>query len=301
VDQVLGSAPEVTACYKMAALLQFYTRILTDLMTPSKTLPKVLLELSQQAMSVFFNQLNVRANSLLVNPELPPADLGAPADLEDALDLLKKILSSKDSYADNMAEQMEELNKIFKCMLDPMIQMCTLSASNLAAVDMAVYISNCAYRMRTILSVYENTEKWMDTLQQQIATHIDVLAEEQTHALLSRAGLKTAVTQMQAWESEEPAARKPLSTVTGLQPQSIREAMTAFDVYLAAADFGLVDHCELLVSPRVRNLIQERSLAYLVSVYGRLHTHVTAADQGYTDAAAIMPRTPDQIKSLLNT
>ena len=61
----------------------------------------------------------------------------------------------------------------------------------------------------------------------------------------------------------------------------------------------------LTLRPRLRSFpppaCQERSLAYLVSVYGRLHTHVTAADQGYTDAAAIMPRTPDQIKSLLNT
>ena len=52
-----------------------------------------------------------------VNVELPPADLAAPSDLEEALDLLKRILSSKDSYSDSMEDQLEELNKIFKCML----------------------------------------------------------------------------------------------------------------------------------------------------------------------------------------
>ena len=67
----------------------------------------------------------------------------------------------------------------------------------------------------------------------------------------------------------------------------------------AAAEFGLVSHCELLTSPRVRNLIQERSTVYLVSVYGRLYSHISTPDQGYTNASSVMPRTPDQVKTLL--
>ena len=50
---------------------------------PDKALPTLLDELSKMALRVFLNQLNVRANNLLANVELPPDDLSAPSDLED--------------------------------------------------------------------------------------------------------------------------------------------------------------------------------------------------------------------------
>ena len=56
----------MVTCYKLASLLQLYTGIVADMMTAQKGLPRLLLELSDQALEVFFNQLNVRANSLLV-------------------------------------------------------------------------------------------------------------------------------------------------------------------------------------------------------------------------------------------
>jgi hypothetical protein len=56
-----------------------------------------MMALSQMAMEVFLNQLNLKANGLLANVELPPDDLSAPSDLHEVLDLLKNILACKDT------------------------------------------------------------------------------------------------------------------------------------------------------------------------------------------------------------
>jgi hypothetical protein len=72
-------------------------------------------------------------------------------------------------YTDTIGEQADELTKIFDCILDPMLQMCTLSASSLPPIRSAVYSLNCIYQIHTILSVYENTEKWTEQLAEQSA------------------------------------------------------------------------------------------------------------------------------------
>ena len=104
------------------------------------------------------------------------------------------------SYTGTIGPQSEDLSKIFECLLDPMIQMCTISASTLTPLDMAVYMLNCTYRIRTILAVYENTEERTAQLETETAGHMDKLVEEQTRGLLVKSGLRDAVMLMQTWE-----------------------------------------------------------------------------------------------------
>ena len=123
VEQVLVSSPDVVVCYKLTSLLQFYGNTISELMKGGTALPLLLDELAKVALKVFLNQLNVHANNLLANVELPPDDLSAPSDLEDALELLKNVLACKDTYMDSLGEQADELKQIFSTILDPMVQM----------------------------------------------------------------------------------------------------------------------------------------------------------------------------------
>ena len=124
---------------------------------------------------------------------------------------------------DSLGEQTDELSKILGTILEPMVQMCTLSASGLNPNRMAVYMLNCIYRIRTILSVYDNTEQWTESLASQSATYIDTLVEEQARSLLIKSGLRTLITLMQTWEVEDAAVRAPLSQTAGLDPQSVHD------------------------------------------------------------------------------
>lgn len=56
--------------------------------------------MAELALKIFFDQLNIHANNMLVNVELPPDDLTPPTDVEATVDLLRKLLASHATYDD---------------------------------------------------------------------------------------------------------------------------------------------------------------------------------------------------------
>jgi hypothetical protein len=62
--------------------------------------------------------------------------------------------------------------------VEPMLQMCSLSAINLPTVDMAVYMINCIYTMHSMLSLYEYTDVKLEKLQAQVGFFIFIIFVE---------------------------------------------------------------------------------------------------------------------------
>jgi uncharacterized protein (DUF342 family) len=58
--------------------------------------------------------------------------------------------------------------KILDCVVEPMLQMCSISAINLSITDMAVYMINCIYSMHSMLSLYEYTDAKLEKLEAQV-------------------------------------------------------------------------------------------------------------------------------------
>ena len=58
--------------------------------------------------------------------------------------------------------------QVISCLIDPLLQMCTMSASHLSTCDMAAYMINCIYQMQTTLAVYEFTDKHIEMLAAQV-------------------------------------------------------------------------------------------------------------------------------------
>ena len=59
--------------------------------------------------------------------------------------------------------------QILGCMMDPLIQMCSVSASHLSTVDMATYMVNCIYLIQSTLALYEFTDQRLEMLQAQVS------------------------------------------------------------------------------------------------------------------------------------
>jgi len=58
--------------------------------------------------------------------------------------------------------------QIVAAVVDPLIQMCSLSASRLSTVDMATYMVNCLHLIQTTITLYEFTEQRLEILQAQV-------------------------------------------------------------------------------------------------------------------------------------
>lgn len=52
--------------------------------------------------------------------------------------------------------------------MDPLLQMCSMSASHLNASDMAAYMINCIHQIQSTLAVYEFTDKHIEMLAGQV-------------------------------------------------------------------------------------------------------------------------------------
>lgn len=59
-------------------------------------------------------------------------------------------------------------SQVLSCILDPLLQLCTVSASNLGTADMATYMVNSLYMMKTTLALFEFTDKRLEMLEFQV-------------------------------------------------------------------------------------------------------------------------------------
>lgn len=155
----------------------------------------------------------------------------------------------------------------------------------------------CRYQIQSTLSVFDNTEERVKELELQVSKHLELLIQEHAQSVLNKTGLSPVVLSLQTWEVEEPSQRGPLAKA--LSAATIIAATSQLDAYLSAANFGLAEPCDKLLSTRFRQLLSSRALKYISGLYSRIYALVLAPESGYTDAANLLKRTPEQVASLL--
>lgn len=55
--------------------------------------------------------------------------------------------------------------QVVTCVMEPLLQAVSLSASRLATTDMAVYLLNCLHLMQSTLALYEFMDERLERLQ----------------------------------------------------------------------------------------------------------------------------------------
>lgn len=300
IEQVLLSDSGLVMCYKIANILQFYGHTVVSLVHETAALSALLEDLRTFAMKVFLDRVNVHSANLLSNIELPSVDLSPISSLESTLGILRDILASHESSLERSETRQAELSKVLVCVLDPLLQMCILSASHLAACEMAVYMMNCVHRIQSVLTLYEFTDERVEMLEGQMAAYLDTLVHEQARTVLVKSGLGPLVTAMQEWETEvNQETRPPLSTVKDMDSQTVFLAMIKFDEFLSNADFNLFPQSDLLSSTRARLTIKDRGSSRFLRAYQRLYDHLHNPSNLYENPSRMVKRTPAQLESLL--
>ncbi len=89
-------------------------------------------------------------------------------DFRKTLELIKDIFDSYNNSVVTLDSKKDDYTQILDCIIEPMIQMCSLSAINLPVIDMAVYMINSIYTIYTMLSLYEYTDQKLEKLEAQV-------------------------------------------------------------------------------------------------------------------------------------
>ena len=296
VEQVITSESLPPVLFRIANLLKFYRDTLSSLFDAKDAIVIITIdEMNQLSYQLFFNNLTNHGSKLAEKIDLPPPDLSPSVNVNDTLQLLKDVLSSHDSAISSLNDRHKDYQRIFSCILDPLIQFCIMSASRLNVTDMATYMINCLYQIQVALVVYEFTDIKLEEIASQSDIHTSTLVNEQATFILNRSGLGAIYTPMKANDCESP-----LSSVTGLDSQSIKNAMTKFGLYLANPDSMNMPQLELIRSTRIRDIIRQQAVDLIYEIYSKVYKEITNENNNFENAHTLVNRTPDEVKLLLS-
>ncbi|XP_015748788.1 PREDICTED: conserved oligomeric Golgi complex subunit 6-like [Acropora digitifera] len=90
-----------------------------------------------------------------------------------------------------------------------------------------------------------------------------------------------------------------LSSLHGMDAQSVKDAMAKFDKFLASPDSLIMPQCNLLRTTRLRDTVHKRSVDAVCATYKTLYEAILDERNKYQDVKTLVPRSPDQVTSLL--
>uniref|UniRef100_A0A7N5JUM9 Conserved oligomeric Golgi complex subunit 6 n=1 Tax=Ailuropoda melanoleuca TaxID=9646 RepID=A0A7N5JUM9_AILME len=297
IEQVIVAEPGAVLLYKISNLLKFYHHTISGIVGNSATtLLTTIEEMHLLSKKIFFNSLSLHASKLMDKVELPPPDLGPSSALNQTLMLLREVLASHDSSVVPLDARQADFVQVLSCVLDPLLQMCTVSASNLGTADMATFMVNSLYMMKTTLALFEFTDRRLEMLQFQIEAHLDTLINEQASYVLTRAGLSSIYNTVQQHKPEQGS----LANLPNLDSVALKAAMVQFDRYLSAPDSLLLPQLNFLLSATVKEQIIKQSTELVCRAYGEVYAAVMNPVNEYKDPESILHRSPQQVQTLLS-
>nr|XP_057936240.1 conserved oligomeric Golgi complex subunit 6 isoform X2 [Doryrhamphus excisus] len=297
IEQVIVAEPGAVLLYKLSNLLKFYHHTISSIVgTSVASLLMTMEEMHMLSKKMFFNSLSLHASRLMDKVELPPPDLGPTASLTQTLSLLREVLASHDSSVVPLGARQADFAQVLSCILDPLLQLCTVSASNLGTADMATYMVNSLYVMKTTLALFEFTDKRLEMLEFQIEAHLDTLINEQASYVLTRAGLSYIYNCVQQHSAEQG----PLSLLPSMDVSSVKAAMVQFDRYLSSPDSLVMPQLNFLLSAAIKDQIFYQSTELVCRAYGEVHSALSSPANAYKDPEHLVPRSPQQVRTLLS-
>ena len=117
--------------------------------------------------SSFFS-LNATATRLIEKVDMPTTDLNLSDELRRTLSLLRDILETHSTSMIPFESKRVDFQQIVYSIVDPLLQMCSLSAAKLGVIEMAVYLVNCIGAIRTTLAVFAFTDEKIEMLEGQV-------------------------------------------------------------------------------------------------------------------------------------
>ena len=288
VEQVLLSTSNPVIAYQMVSMVKYYIGVFQGLLGSVAPLMGTVKDLAELQNKLFFSSLTVHTTKLLEEVEIPERNLSPPRKLVELLGILQKILSSRDISMSTLEDHRDDLKQILTTCIDPMIQYCNESASDLPLINMAIYLINCLYLIFSSISLYEYTEAMLEKLDGQIQAHMDTVVNQQAGFILDVVGLSDCNRILQ--EGEEIST----TMIESLQ----RDAGSRLAHFLSAPDSAHVPQLSLLTRAKFRTEAQQRAAQLFINAYEQIFVIVTEK-VGEERIAAILPHSPEQARNLV--
>lgn len=296
IEQILVSQ-QGSILFKISNVLKFYHYTIGLRITENSALIQTLDELNSLSYKMFLNSLNIHATRLLDKIEAPNLELMPSVEFQKTLGLVKEIFDSYNTSVVSLSSKKGDYDQILDVVLEPMLQMCSLSAVNLSQIEMAVYMVNCVYTIQSMLSLYEYTDIKLEKLEAQVEALMDTLINEQAYFILTKTDLLDIYKGIQNYDFK---IQGPLINKLGMDTVSLRSAMTKFDAFLSKPDSLTIPQYNLIYGASLRSQLSSKSMKLVTDAYASIYKIISDPGNGYTNINSVAPRTPDQVAKLLS-
>ena len=286
VEQVVVSAGHAVLAYRLVNLLRYYTGVFQGLLKERAPIVQTVTDLAELQSKMFFSALNSQTAKILEGMEAPLPDLSPSPKVGELLSLLQSILSSQDLTSLGSQHREQQLLLILTAVIDPLIQALNDTVTSLSRLDRAVYLANSLYLVQSSVSLYEFTDRQVESLELQMQSHLETVVSEQASHLSEVVGL-TEFRAALAHNQLSSASYEGLSVCFKLLPPLI-----------ASPDQYQLAQCKLLASAHLRDAVQAKAFEYFCQTYESIYAAVTT-ERGQETTTALFPQTPEQIRRLL--
>jgi len=302
LEQVVMRETDCVLLYHLSTIFLYYSKTLETDLSPPSVLLKLLVDLHELAINMFYGSITSNVQRIISNMGVPDYDLLPVNAIHQCLLLLRDVLESQgtDTAASSMVNKKELHAKIFSHILDPLNQAVQLVCSNLHnSLDVAVYMLNYLNAVRSVVILYPFTDARLEMLKAQIEANEDVLVSEQASMILTNNDLMEIYTKCVAHQANQG----PLSKIPGMEGQKIVPAITMLNDFLERGP-GIDDlQCSQAVkiaSTRIRESVQSRTVENVLGAYRVVYDKLTQPENAYGEDVLPVLKSLDMVKNLLS-
>lgn len=296
---VVSSSSGAVVAYQLVNLLRYYSGVFQNHLAPGAPLAKTVCDLTDLQSKMFFSTLNAQTAKILGEAELPSADLSPTPKASELLVLLQSLLSCRDVTVFTTSDsQGRDLRLILSSCVDPLVQHCSECVASMSRMDRSIYLMNCLYLVQSAVSLYEFTDKQVESLEMQIDSHMESVVAEQFGRLLSCAGLSEFHSALlhgrlgSGGQGEEEQEQGPgLGLLEGCSER--------LKGLIAAPDQFQLPQSRLLTSGRLRTQVLKKAVERFCVAYEAVYNSV-AQEKGNEGVLLLLPYTPQQTRQLLD-
>ena len=320
VEQALTANPGALVCHKLANLLAFYERTLSDVAGPDAALTATVEECRASAKAAFEAETTRRAAALRKMSAVPPDALTPPGFVAEGARQAVELLESEDGLTEGADA---ETTASVSAVIDPVVAACERGAEMIAEMIDAhaaavattgaelsappaahrarwakeAYLFNCLDALRRPLRAFPAVASLTESLDERAEALRSKIADDEAGRVLSRVGVaevRELVSLYQGQRAAPGAMRRDPAlalAVVGGALDALVDAMGATTEPVPAFDE--------VQNPRARAEIRREFAGKIIEAYTLVYAAVLDPSNGYGDAKAAMRHGPNALSTLL--
>uniref|UniRef100_A0A915MGA2 Conserved oligomeric Golgi complex subunit 6 n=1 Tax=Meloidogyne javanica TaxID=6303 RepID=A0A915MGA2_MELJA len=265
VEQCITREGNCIVLYRLSNLLLYFVDTFNELLPSTSHLLMCCRDLHELCSNMFFSSVSSATQRILANARVPDYDLLPVNSVNQTLLLLRDILESPNYGTFNLDD----------------------------FLDVSVYMLNCLNSIRSILILYQYTDKKLEMIKAQIEANEDVLVSEQASQVLDKTDMLDLYTKAMAHEINQGQ----LSKIVGMEPERVKDSITQFNQFLLNTDSYNCNQLAKISSTRILNSIQKRTNEHILAAYKIIYSKICDPSNGYPVIEQI--KTIEEVESIL--